>query len=207
MKGLLIKDFLLIKKHNISFLFVWVLFFGLSLLSETSMYFSYYSIAMISLMSVFTMAYDENSKWNRYEAILPIKESTIVLEKYILVSITTIPFIILETLAFYFVKELSVENTASLAYLMIFIGIICPAVTLPINFRFGYLKGKLINFIVIAVMAASVTAINMINSTGGTAVDSNFKPQADAFLFAVLAVILFIISFGLSVVLYRRREF
>ncbi len=207
MNGLLIKDLILIKKHNLGFFLVAAIFFALSVIQNTSMYFSYYSIAMISLTPIFTMAYDETYKWSKFEAIIPVKKQHIVLEKYIITFIFTIPAIITEALIFHYAKGISIENTASLAYLMLFVGFISPAIVLPLNFRFGYLKGKLINLIVIALMASTITAINLRNSTGETALEGQFTPQADAFLFALLAVILVIISIVASIILYRKREF
>ncbi len=214
MKGLLIKDLILVKKHNLGFFFVAAIFFALSVIQNTSMYFSYYSIAMISLIPIFTMAYDEAYKWSKFEAIIPVKKQHIVLEKYILI------FIFIsgnesneifqensQSKIFHYAKGMSIENTASLAYLMLFVGFISPAIVLPLNFRFGYLKGKLINLIVIALMASTITAINLRNSTGETAIEGQFTPQADAFLFALLAVILVIISIVVSIILYRKREF
>lgn len=207
MKGLLIKDFILVKKHNLGFFFVAALFFGLSVLSDSSMYFSYYSIALISLTPIFTMAYDEAYKWSRFEAIIPVKKKHIVLEKYVLVIMFTIPAIIIEALIVHYAKGISIENTTSLAYLMLFTGFISPAIVLPLNFRFGYLKGKLVNLIVIALMASTITAINLRNSTGETALEGQFTPQNDAFMFAVLGIILIIASLGLSILLYKKREF
>ena len=198
MNGLLIKDLILIKKHNLGFFLVAAIFFALSVTQNTSMYFSYYSIAMISLTPIFTMAYDETYKWSKFEAIIPVKKQHIVLEKYIITFIFTIPAIIIEALIFHYAKGISIENTASLAYLMLFVGFISPAIVLPLNFRFGYLKGKLINLIVIALMASTITAINLRNSTGETALEGQFTPQADAFLFALL----FWLSFQLLLPLF-----
>ena len=90
---------------------------------------------------------------------------------------------------------------------MLFISFLSPAIVLPLNFRFGYLKGKIINLIVIGVMAASITAINIRNNTGETALEGQFTPQNDAFMFAFLGIVLLIISLGLSVLLYKKREF
>ncbi|MDE6723221.1 MAG: hypothetical protein K2J55_03390, partial [Eubacterium sp.] len=74
-------------------------------------------------------------------------------------------------------------------------------------FRFGYLKGKIINLIVIALMAASITTINIRNNTGETALEGQFTPQNDAFMFAILGIILILASLGLSIALYKKREF
>ncbi len=207
MKGLLIKDFKYIAKHHLGFLFVSALFFCMSVFSDASVFFCYYSVAMISLMPVFTMAYDEAYKWSKYEAVIPVKKHLIVLEKYILVFIASIPAIFIETAIFHFYKKTDPQTTASLACMMLFISLLSPAVVLPLNFRFGYLKGKLINIIVIAVMAASITAINMKNSIAQTAIEKRFTPLPDAQLFAVFALIIISVSIFISVMLYKKREY
>ena len=48
MKGLLIKDLILVKKHNLGFFFVAAIFFALSVIQNTSMYFSYYSFPLVT---------------------------------------------------------------------------------------------------------------------------------------------------------------
>ncbi|MDE6723656.1 MAG: ABC-2 transporter permease, partial [Eubacterium sp.] len=130
MKGLLIKDFKFIKKHNFGFIIVSVLFLCIAAINSSSMYFAYYSGAMISLMPIFTMAYDEHYNWNKYEAVLPIKKSIIVLEKYVLLAIISVPAVMIEAFVFHYVKGLSMEHTASLAYLMLFVSLISPAIVL-----------------------------------------------------------------------------
>ena len=207
MKGLLIKDFKYIIKHHLGFLFVAALFFCMAVFSNGSMYFSYYSVAMISLMPVFTMAYDEAYKWSWYEAILPVKKHLIVLEKYILVFIAAIPAIIIEALIFNFYRKMGLENLTNLAYMMLFVSLVSPAVVLPLNFRFGYLKGKIVNIIVMAIMAGLITTININTNTAELAADGNFAVQQNAFIFAILGVVIISISAALSIILYKKREF
>lgn len=207
MKGLLIKDFKLIYKHGLSILVIAAFFCLIAVTGNSSLYFAYYSAALISLMPVITMSYDEAYKWNKYEAVLPIKKTAIVLEKYVLVAIIAIPIIVIEATILHFAKDLTIDKTASFAYLTLFISLLSPAIVLPINFRFGYLKGRWINIIVIAAMAGSITALNLRNNIGETALQGQFTPKPDAFLFAIVGCVLIIMSFIISNILYKKREF
>lgn len=207
MKGLLIKDFKMAKKHGTILFLISAIFFFVALLSNQSMYFSYYSVAMLSIMPTTIMAYDETSKWNKIEAVLPISKSKIVIEKYIFVLICVVPAIVIECLLFYLIQNFSFSSILSLGYLMLFSGLIVPIIILPITFRFGYLKSKLIGGLIAGILTCSITVINMRNITGETMIDGYFTPQKDAFLVVVLTIVLMIISLGLSVVLYEKREF
>ena len=207
MKGLLVKDFIMIKKHGTILLIVSALFFILSLAAVQSMYFSYYSVALISLLPVTILAYDEAYKWNKYEVILPVDKKLAVCEKYLLLIIFVIPAILIECLVFYFTLHFSLDNILSLMYLMLFCGLIAPIIVLPVTFRFGYLKGKLTNILIVGILAASISVINAKNISGGTLIEGNFTPVRDAFMFAVIAVVLFIISLLISANVYKKREF
>lgn len=206
MKGLLTKDFYMLKKHGIVFLGISVLFFVMSITTVQSMYFSYYSIAMISIFPITILAYDEAYKWNKYEAILPISRAIAVCEKYMLLIILVFPAILIECLIFRFAIGFSTDEILSLASLMLFCGLIAPIIIFPVTFRFGYTKGRLINILIIAILSATITIVNMKNISGGTMIEGKFTPMGDAFLFAFIAVVLFIISLICSIVLYKKRE-
>lgn len=60
--------------------------------------------------------------------------------------------------------------------------------------------------IIIAVLASSITIINAKNISSGTLIEGAFTPQKNAFLFAVIAVIMIIVSILLSVNAYKKRE-
>jgi len=207
MKGLFVKDFIIIKKNGLILLFASALFFVLSIAAVQSMYFSYYSIALISLLPVTVMAYDEAYKWNKYEVLLPISRKLAVCEKYLLLIILVIPAILIECIIFCFALHFSFDNVLSLMYLMLFCGLIAPVIVLPVTFRFGYLKGKLTNILIVGILAASISIINMKNISGGTMIEGNFTPVQDAFLFAVIAVLMLIISLLISIFAYKKREF
>lgn len=205
MKGLLIKDFIMIKKHGIMLFLIDLLFFTISMLQGT-IYFAYYSIALVSMLPVTLMAYDESFKWNRYELILPVSRNTIVLEKYVLSLIFVIPLVIVESILLSFACGIDSSDLFSLISLMLFCGVVIPTVVLPILFKFGYLKGRIINIILILLLTIMVNIVNYKNISDGTMVEAAFSPQNNTFLFSVISIVLLIVSYLLSVQLYKNRE-
>ncbi len=206
MRGLLIKDFMIIKKHCLLLLAVSALFLAISMFSGKSTYFLYYSIAIVSIIPINTIAYDEAYKWNKYELLLPVSRVTVVCEKYLLLFIIITPVILLEGVVSFFVFGFDILDLLSLMSIMLFCGTMSPIVVFPVVYKFGYIKGRVINMIIIAVLASSITIINAKNISSGTLIEGAFTPQKNAFLFAVIAVIMIIVSILLSVNAYKKRE-
>ena len=87
MKGLLIKELLLFKKHGIYSIAVSLLFFIIAMVSPNNANFIYYSVCMLSVIPISLYAYDEQCKWEIYERILPVTKKQAVGAKYIEVFI------------------------------------------------------------------------------------------------------------------------
>lgn len=208
MKGLLVKDFIMIKKHCLMLLPIGLLFFIISAVSESSsMYFAYYSVAIFSMLPITVLAYDEMYKWNKYEILMPVGRTKIVFEKYIFLIIFVLPVILIESIVLAFAADLSASYTVSLISIMLFCGTISPVIVLPIIFKFGYLKGKIINIIMVSVMAVAVNVISMTNISEETLVSGEFEPQTNTFLFALAALLLMTVSLLVSIKVYKKREF
>ena len=204
MKGLLIKDFKMIKKIGIIVILISALFFAISILSESSLNFSYYSILLLSAFTINIMGYDEQANWNKYETILPISKTKIVFEKYLLILIMITPAIMIENLILYFNKSINASEIFDWSSSMLLLGIIIPCVILPIIFKVGYLKSRIFKLILIGLTAAIMVTITPIISQY---TQTNWIEKLDSSIFIVIAIILLIASFGLSVVLYKKREF
>lgn len=207
MKGLLIKDFMILKKHCLMSVLASLIFFTIAILSGESMYFIYYSAAIFSVVSITLFAYDESYKWNRFESILPLKRTTVVNEKYLFLLILVIPVVLIESICFGIRFNLGKSELVSLMSLMLFCSFMSPIVVFPILFKFGYVKGKIITLLVIAIMASAITAINLRNISNSSMLEDYFTPQRDAFLFALLAIILLFVSWIISRIAYSKKQF
>lgn len=204
MKGLFVKDCILIKKYCIFHILISIMFFIMSILGSSNIFFRFYSVVMLSIIPITISAYDEQCKWSAYEAALPISRKQVVLEKYIVELIMAVPSTLIYSAI---LLVLGKENTAevlSSAPLMLLCGILPSSIVLPIIFKFGYLKGRIINFIIIAI-AAMISII----FSGYISTDENLKILNTTFGITAFAaaVVIFTISLVISTVVYRKKEF
>ncbi|MCH5315230.1 MAG: ABC-2 transporter permease [Eubacterium sp.] len=212
MKGLLIKDLMITKKNCLSLFVISFGLFVISLISKMSVVYLYYSVAIVSIIPINTIAYDEAYKWNKYELLLPISKKTVVREKYLLSLTLVLPILLIERIIYVLVHNHSVTNILSLMPIMLFCGVIVPIVVLPIVFKFGYIKGRLIYLISLVVIASSISVaspisiISISESSGSIVLDVLFTPYKSAILFAVISVTLLLISYAISVRVYEKRE-
>ncbi|MDE5854161.1 MAG: ABC-2 transporter permease, partial [Ruminococcus sp.] len=69
MKGLIIKEFIMFKKHLFTFGLIILVFSVTSIFAENSLYLIL--PVFLSILPVNFMALDEQSKWNQYSLALP----------------------------------------------------------------------------------------------------------------------------------------
>ncbi|MCH5317550.1 MAG: ABC-2 transporter permease [Eubacterium sp.] len=206
MKGLLIKDLYMAKKHSLLLIIISLLFFGISFFGK-SIYFSYYPIAIISILPMNILAYDDYYRWNKNEVVLPVSRAQAVLEKYVLLFILILPAIIISNIVFFFVFHFGLREIISLISLMLFAGVMVPSVVFPICFKIGYTRAKAFIGIMIPIIMAAIVLINVGNLSGEMMIIGKFTPQQNAYLFAVAAIVLLGVSMLLSINFYKKREF
>ena len=211
MKGLILKDAILIKKYCIFHFLISLIFFIISVIGssveKSNLNFTYYAVAMISIIPITISAYDEQSKWNVYEASLPLSRKQTVFEKYILTALIVIPVSFIYTIILFTVKGGDLNKAIINFTLMLLFGLISPCVVLPIIYKFGYLKGRIINLIIIALIMAlaSVSAVTSISEN-----QPDFSVLLGSFtepLLLAAAVIIFVLSAAISVSIYNKKEF
>ncbi len=207
MKGLIIKDFKMMKHDSIIGIMIPTLFFIISLFGGNFMFFTVMSVMMFALVPTLNIAIDEKYKWDKYEAVLPIKREHIVLEKYILLLIFILPIIAAEALIIYFIKGYSTNEMLTIISSMLFFGLITPSIVLPLYFLFGYNTGRIAGVPVSAIIYIIFYCLSMKNSTTDSIVKSEFLYNANTPLIFSLGIILICISIILSIIIYKRKEF
>jgi len=207
MKGLIIKDLKMMKHDSIIGIMIPTLFFIISLFGGNVMFFTVMSVMMFALVPTLNIANDERYKWDKYEAVLPIKREHIVLEKYILLLIFILPIIAAEALIIYFIKDYSANEMLTVISSMLFFGLITPSIILPLYFLFGYNTGRMAGVPVSAVIYIVFTVISMKNNTADSIVKSEFLYNTNTPLIFSLGIILICISIMLSIIIYKRKEF
>lgn len=196
MKGLLLKDWYLILRYQRAFLIIVVVF---SIGSATagkvaSAFFAFYPCLMAGLMVPSLIAYDEKEKWSIYAQTLPITRTQYVTGKYLMglcvaAAMTALCAVIM------------LMNRAGLSGLSIRLAacLVMQALLLPFQLWLGAEKGRLLYGVVAGVFAALAVG-------GWMSVDLGGDLPAGGIPLALAVLVLYALSWRLSVALYNRRE-
>lgn len=206
MKGLLLKDFYTVIKYCRAFILIILVFLIVSCFGNDSIVFIIYPLIFAGMIPVTLFSYDEREKWNITCETLPCTRAQYVSGKFLIGLSFEIAALILSAIA----QAVRLSRTGvfniseyfSLIGIMFVFGIIAPALVLPLFFHFGAEKGRIANFIVLGCLCAGTTALMGLN---------NIKLDMTAFvliapILCATAIVLFVLSWVLSVRLYNKRE-
>lgn len=203
MKALLLKDFYVMWKQTRVLLLLILVFSCLP-----GAFYPTFAVVYAAILPYTAMAYDERSKWGQLAAMLPYADREIVLSKYcfgyLAIAVAAGISLVLQTVLTA-VWDRAAENLSPLSSILLAIcmGVGVLALTLPLMFRFGVEKGRLVMFLIIFLVcggAGAVTGITSELSDSGHYLMTLALPGA-----ALAAVILTAVSIPLSLRMYRRR--
>lgn len=216
MKGLLIKDFKLMKNQKNFFLVIVVIAVGMSLLWQTSFVVGYVSFVG-SLFTLSSISYDEFDDGNAFLFSLPISRKGYTVEKYefgLLVSgaswlFSVVVVILAEGLRHSVsVKEILLEASTLIPVLLILL-----AVMLPVQFKFGGEKGRIaivgIFAVLFAIGFAAVKLAELFHIDLIAVLNSLSEKSVGMIILAAsgIGVLLLLISMKISVAIMNRKEF
>jgi ABC-type transport system involved in multi-copper enzyme maturation permease subunit len=143
MKGLILKDLMNLKQQCKVFILVIGLWLVLSIADNNPSFFGGLVAMFAVLVTITTLAYDEKAKWDRYALTMPVSRTDIVLSKYLLAFLcsaagTLISFAVGLALS----QNITEALSTSLAFLSL--AMIFASIVLPILFKFGVEKGRMI---------------------------------------------------------------
>lgn len=209
MKGLLLKEFLMLKKGAATLL-IFLGCFGLIGPSGNPT-----MLLMIPLFSAILLYghinYDEQSKWQQYSIALPYGRKMIVSAKYAAMAIgavvSTVLVVLLHGVTVAIGKaEFSLKDLVGHLVLSLAIGIIYPTFFLPLAYKFNSEKGRTIMlFLNGASGAIAVFLLSAIEATGILAKLSNYT-NILPYIAVAAVLVLFALSWIISVKIYEKRD-
>lgn len=201
MKGILIKDGIVLKSQAKSFIFVYVVW-GVMAVMYKNFYFLSGFICILSLMvPLNTIAYDEKAGWDKYALTMPVSRKNMVIGKYAVGIISGAMAMLLSIAAALFAREKISEVIISCAAVFV-ISVMMVSVVLPIIFKFGVEKGRLVFMGVSVLFALIVVLISM----GNVPVLSEGFLKAAAYSMPFVAIAMLAASVVLSVYIYKAKE-
>lgn len=198
MGGLLLKDFYVLTKQVKLFILIVILFAMLP-----GGQWSAFAIMYAAMMPITTLGYDEQSKWGKLAAMMPYTVKQIVLSKYLLGYIAVLAISLLAAAAQFVygtIKGTGVSDGSLIAIVaMAVVAIFLQAVNLPLMFKMGVEKGRLIFMVLTVGVVLGAIAL----------LDENIQiPNIDTIItvVGVGVVVLNVVSILLSIKLYSNKN-
>ena len=201
MKGLLLKDFYQLLKYYKVILLMAVLFLIIAAIDGANFFAIVYLSAVGGVIPMTLLAYDEQSTWDIYAQTLPYTAAQLVSVKYIMGLVFNGIVLVALTLIMLF-GEYSLGNIMLSNSTILIFSLLVTALTAPLSFKFGTTKGKVIYGAVLgAILAISAAVLGIMNAWG-------FWIGTNTLLMAVgTAIIIYLLSWLLSVRFYKKRQF
>lgn len=221
MLSLMIKDILLLKKTiTFSVLYTIFMIFVFSNLDNAAGVFSFCTVAITHILMMSGCALDEKNKSDVILNSLPLNRSVIVGARYLMVIIYmlfTVAIYILTTWAIGLLNlvpnlyNISLEGFTG----AVFASSLLNSIYLPIYFKFGYIKSKIYHFILFFGMFFGINfvATSLVRNTDNPVLQrievlfENLSDSMIGIIIAGAAFTLMAISYGISLKIYKKREF
>ena len=207
MKGLLLKDWYMMKKYCRYYLFCAVGFTVLSVMSSGNMFFIFYPCLLCGMIPVNLIGYDERSRWMQYSGTMPYTKAQIVSGKYLIGLFSQLVILLLMGAAHAVKMTIAGDfvpgEFAVLMLLMLIVSTLSSSISLPFIFKLGVEKGRTAYYVMVGfVCAASFIVSNLFIGQLGTEI----KPNLVLAILAVVGIGIYIFSWYMSIVFYKKRE-
>ena len=204
MIGLLRKDLYMAWAYCKTFILILAAFIAVGLMGEENSFFILYPMIIGMMLPVSLISYDERFKWHLCCDAMPVSRAMVVSSKYILTLLTVLLVLILTMLAQWFrLSRLGTpERIWELPELLLPMGLVGPAILLPVIFRLGVEKGRLFYFVLVGVVCAAA----VIFSSGQNPVNPTAQVALPGWVLIPVSLGIFLLSWPLSIALYKKRE-
>ena len=210
MKGLIKKDFLLVKS-NLKFLIILFVVYGFMTFNET-MDISFILPCMSVVIMMSTFSYDAYNKWDAYVIALPDGRKNSIKAKYI-ATIILLSIITIATFACTIIIAYAQKNTLNieeilLTFLALFSAtIIVQSIMYPVIYKFGLEKARIGIFVGVFGLSFLASLLSQF---------INFKPFFQQlnrlnnywiFILPLITIIILYVSYKISEKIYKNKEF
>ncbi len=207
MKGLILKDLYNLRKYGRTVFLISAFYILLTFMMDNSDMFAGMIVLMFAITSITSFAYDNQSGWDVYVQTLPVSKKDVVLSKYLLSYLLALFGGLLAVLMGWInglVKNVgNFTETLITAYALFAVGLLFISILLPLVYRFGVERSRVIIIAVVAIPVAAGVAM----SQTGKLPEIGEQAFKQALLFSPLIVVACcILSFAISNVIYRKKE-
>lgn len=208
MKGLLLKDAYMAAKYCRAYLLIVAVFLIAAPFSGDNLFLMMYPCILASMVPVNLLAYDAQSKWEQYAGTLPCSRAQLVSAKYLIGLFASCGVLVLIALVQGIrmaVGSIPVQALGSLMAMSMISSFVVPAITLPLIFRFGPEKGRILYMVVVGI-ACGISAVVSITQSP-TLFSREISTELPVLgLICLAAAVVYGASWYLSILFYKMRE-
>lgn len=207
MKGLLMKDFYMMKKYCRAYLLIAVVFIAVSFFAEENLFMTFYPCLLCGMIPVNLLAYDERSHWMEFSGTLPYTKAQIVSGKYLIGLMTQLALLVVTGVAqgirMAMAGSFALQDFAVLMLLMLCVSTIASSITMPFVFKLGVEKGRVAYYVMVGVVCGGIVVASSIFRGQ---MQSDIQANAPLTVVALVCIGIYALSWYLSVVFYQKRE-
>lgn len=206
MKGLLIKDLFAVKKQGKIVMIFLVFYVVYSVAMKNVSMLGAMITLLCAMMPITTMSYDEYCKWDRYALTMPITRKTIVLSKYLFSILLDIAAMCIvaptSAIMVIFTKEMEVGEALLTTAAIGGVALVFLSIILPLLFKFGVEKGRMLLMLVIFVPTILVFLLNKM----GFKMPDEHTLKLFAYASPVIVILVLLVSIWVSIGIYEKKE-
>lgn len=217
MSGLILKDFINLKKNIKVFAFLIVIYGIMAYASEDASFFSTIFTVLFAVLTLSLYSYDEMAKWDSFALTMPITRDNIVLGKYMMMILLTAIGVatgVLFAVVMYFTKAVDTPFPAIISCMIgASVAILFYSIIIPIITKIGVEKARIILVAIYIVPFFIFIMANKAISAGTLSIPKSIDDVIGmainyAYVIIPIALIVFIgISYTISINIYRKKEF
>lgn len=203
MIGLILKDFINLKKQLKYIMFVVLFYLIFSKMTDNISMFGAMAMIVFAMLPITALSFDEKANWDKYGLTMPVSRTKMVLSKYILGIISSIFALILNFIGQTLLgaeinKEIMIAALITFALSLLFISLL-----LPVVFKLGVEKGRLLMFVVL--MAPTMLILLFKDYITKPIFEEIFKNAF--YIIPIVVIVIFVLSIMLSISIYKNKEF
>lgn len=207
MKGLLLKDWYMMKKYCRYYLFCAIGFTVLSVMSSGNMFFVFYPCMLCGMIPVNLIGYDERSRWMQYSGTMPYTKAQIVSGKYIIGLLTQLTIMLVigaaQAVKMIIAGDFVPGELAVLMLLLLIVSTLSSSICLPFIFKLGVEKGRTAYYVMIGfVCGASALVSGLLADQPAVEI----QPNIFLALLAAVSIGVYVLSWYMSIVFFKKRE-
>lgn len=195
------------KKYCRSYILIAAVFIAVSLFSNDNLFFIFYPCLLCGMIPVNLLGYDERSRWMQYSGTLPYTKTQIVSAKYLIGLLAQVTMLIVTGIA----QGIKMTVAGSFVFgefvvlmlLMLIVATLTSSIPLPFIFKLGVEKGRTAYYIMIGfVCGASILASSYFRGQ----LVAKIQPNAFLAVLATVCIGVYILSWYLSIIFFKKRE-